>query len=311
MPLLSRKRTILAKTEVTYGTDSVPTGTANAILVRNLNITPLNAELVSRDLIRPYLGASEQVLASSYVTVDFEVEMAGSGTAGTAPGYGPLLLACGMSAAISAGVSVTYTPISSSTPPSVTLYYNIDGVLHRITGSRGTVELQIQVGQIPVFRFTFTGLYNAPADTAAPAVTYTAFQTPLAANGDNTSAFSLYSYSGALQSLSLNINNTINYRTLIGAEDVQMTDRQVNGTAVFEAPTITQKDYFSLALGSALGNLAITHGTAAGNRVEITSTRAKVVNPTYQDLNGIHMLQVPFNLIPSTAGNDEFSIIVR
>ncbi len=310
MPLLTRKRTILAKTETTYGTDSTPTGTANAILVRNLNITPLNAELVSRDLVRPYLGASEQLLASSYVTVDFEVEMAGAGTAGTAPAYGPLLLACGMAATTSAGVSVTYAPVSASFG-SVTIYYNVDGVLHKITGARGNVEMDIQVGQIPVFKFTFTGLYNAPTDTAAPAVTYTAFQTPLAANNDNTTGFSFYSYSGALQSLNVNLNNQINYRTLIGAEDVQMLDRQASGTVVFEAPTVAQKDYWSLALGTTLGTLDITHGTAAGNRVQISSSRAKVNNPTYQDLNGIHMLQAPFQLVPSTAGNDEFSIVVK
>lgn len=310
MPLLSRKRTILAKTEVTYGVDPTPTGTANAILVRNLNITPLNAELVSRDLVRPYLGASEQLLASSYVTVEFEVEMAGSGTAGTAPAYGPLLLACGMAATTSAGVSVTYAPVSSAFG-SATIYYNVDGVLHKVTGARGNVEMNIEVGQIPVFRFTFTGLYNAPTDTAAPAVTYTAFQTPQAANSDNTSAFSLYSYSGALQSLNVNLNNAVTYRTLIGAEDVLMTDRQVSGTAVFEAPTVAQKDYWSLALGSTLGSLDITHGTVAGNRVQISSTRAKINNPTYQDSNGIHMLQAPFNLVPSTAGNDEISIVVK
>ena len=310
MPLLSRKRTILAKTEVTYGVDPTPTGVANAILVRNLNITPLNAELVSRDLVRPYLGASEQLIASSYVTVEFEVEMAGSGTAGTAPAYGPLLLACGMAATTQAGVSVTYAPVSASFG-SATIYYNVDGVLHKVTGARGNVEMQIEVGQIPVFRFTFTGLYNAPTDTAAPAVTYTAFQTPQAANSDNTSAFSLYSYSGALQSLNVNLNNAVTYRTLIGAEDVLMTDRQASGTAVFEAPTIAQKDYWSLALGTTLGTLDITHGTTAGNRVQISSSRAKINNPTYQDANGIHMLQAPFQLVPSTAGNDEFSIVVK
>lgn len=310
MPLLSRKRTILAKTEVTYGTDPTPTGAANAILVRSLNVTPLNAELVSRDLIRPYLGASEQLLASSYVSVEMEVEMAGSGAAGTAPAYGPLLLACGMAATTSAGVSVTYAPVSSSFS-SVTIYYNVDGVLHKVTGARGTVEMQIQVGQIPVYRFQFTGLYNAPTDTAAPAVTYTPFQTPLAANSDNTTGFSLHSYTGALQSLSVNVNNSVNYRTLIGAEDVQMTDRQASGQAVFEAPTIATKDFFTLSLGSTLGSLDITHGTATGNKVQITSSKVKVNNPTYQDLNGIQMLQVPFNLVPSTTGNDEFSIVVK
>lgn len=310
MPLLSRKRTILAKIETTYGTDSTPTGAANAILVRNMTITPLNAELVNRDLIRPYLGASEQLLATAYVSIEFEVEMAGSGTAGTAPAYDALLKACGMSATTSAGVSVTYTPVSASFP-SVTLYHNVDGVLHKITGARGNVELDIQARAIPVFKFSFTGLYNAPTDAAAPAVTYTAFQTPLAANSDNSTGFSLFSYSGALQSMNLNFGNAVQYRSLIGAEDVLLTDRQVSGQIMFEAPTITAKDFFSVALGTTLGALDITHGTTAGNRVQITSSRVSVNNPTYQDQDGIMMMQVPVRLVPTTAGNDEISIVVK
>lgn len=310
MPLLSRKRTILAKTEITYGTDPTPTGTANAILVRNLNITPLNAELASRDLVRPYLGASEQLLASSYVAVDFEVEMAGAGTAGTAPAYGPLLLACGMSETLVALATATYTPVSTAFK-SVTIYYNVDGVLHKITGARGNVELNIAAGQIPTFKFSFTGLYNAPTDTAAPTVTYTSFQTPLVANNDNTTGFSLFSYSGVLSSLALNLNNAVAFRNLIGLEDVLMTDRQVNGTCVIEAPNMAAKDFFSIALGNTLGALDITHGTTAGNRVQISSARVDISNPTYQDMNGIQMLQIPLTLVPSTAGNDEISIVVK
>lgn len=310
MALLSRKRTILAKIETTYGTDPTPTGSANAILVRNLSITPLNAENVSRDLVRPYLGASEQLIASSYVGVEFEVEMAGSGAAGTAPAYGPLLQACGMNETVVAITSVTYAPVSSSFK-SVTMYYNVDGVLHKVTGARGNVEMTINSRQIPVFKFTFTGLYNAPTDTAAPSVTYTAFQTPLAANSDNTTGFSLFSYAGALESLNINLNNAVQYRSLIGAEDVLMTDRQVNGQVVFEAPTIATKDFFTLALGSTLGALDITHGTTAGNKVQILSSRVDVQNPTYQDQNGIHMLQVPLTFVPSTSGNDEISIVVK
>ena len=51
--VLTRRRLILAKIESTYGTDSSPTGSSNAILVRNLEIQPLVAETVNRDLVRP------------------------------------------------------------------------------------------------------------------------------------------------------------------------------------------------------------------------------------------------------------------
>ena len=38
-----RNSAILAKVEGTYGTDSTPTGAANAVLVSNLSINPLDA----------------------------------------------------------------------------------------------------------------------------------------------------------------------------------------------------------------------------------------------------------------------------
>ena len=194
MPLLTRKRLILLESESTYGTDPTPDG-ADAILVRDLNITPLQSDVVSRDLVRPYLGASEQLLANTRVECTFSVELAGSGAAGTAPRYGKALLACGMSETISAGVSATYAPVSASFG-SCTIYYNIDGVLHKVTGARGTFTLNMAVGEIPSIDFTFTGVYNAPTDTAAPAVTYADQATPVIAKQGNTTGFELLSYSG-------------------------------------------------------------------------------------------------------------------
>ena len=63
MALLLRKRLILIETESSYGTDPTPTG-ADAVLVKGLEITPQSSDVVSRDLIRPYLGASQQHLAA-------------------------------------------------------------------------------------------------------------------------------------------------------------------------------------------------------------------------------------------------------
>lgn len=311
MPQLTRRRTILAKIETTYGTDPTPTGAANAILVRNLNVTPQASEIVSRDNYRPYLGNFEQLQASTHVTLDFEVEMAGSGTAGTAPAYGSLLKACGLSETVAAGVSVTYAPVSSSFS-SVTIYFNNDGTLHKITGARGTVEININARQIPVYKFSFTGIYNAPTAASLPTVTYTAFQTPLVANNTNTTGFSFLSYSGVLESLNLNVGNTVNYRTLIGSEYVQIADRKTSGSVSIESPDVGTKDFFAAGLADGtLGSLDVTHGTAGGNKVQITSSKIDIANPSYTDNNGIVMLNVPFVAVPSTSGNDEFSIVVK
>lgn len=311
MPQLIRRRTILAKIESTYGTDPTPTGSSNAILINALNIQPVASTIVSRENYRPYLGNFEQLLADSHVQIDFEVEIAGSGAAGTAPAYGPLLRACGLSETVSSGVSVTYAPVSNGFE-SVTMYFNNDGTQHKITGARGNVELQINARQIPVYKFTFMGIYNAPTATSLPSVTYTAFQMPLVANNTNTTGFSFFSASPVLESLSLNVNNTVNFRSLIGSQYVQIADRKASGTVVFEAPALGTKDYFSVAAADGtLGALDITHGTASGNKVQILSSTIDIANPTYSDNGGIAMLSIPFVAVPTTAGNDEFSIVVK
>ena len=307
MALLSRKRLILAKTEATYGTDSTPAGT-DAVLVRSLEVTPLESDVVSRDLIRPYYGNSDQLLANTRVRCSFEVELAGSGTAGTAPRYDALLKSCALSATIVASTSVTYAPVSSSFS-SCTIVYNVDGVQHKLTGARGTVTMNCQLGQIPTLQFEMTGIYNAPTDTAQPSVTYSAQATPLIFKEGNTSSFSFFSYAGCLMSVDFNLANEIVYRELIGCtKEVLITNRKPAGTVVIEAPTIATKDYFSTALGTATGNLTFLHGTTAGNRVTFTASQVDVTQPSYSDQDGIQMLNVPYVALPTTAGNNEFSL---
>ena len=383
MVLLTRKRLILAKTEATYGTDSSPAGT-DAILVKELEITPIEADVVSRDLIRPYLGNSDQLLANTRVSITFQVELAGSGTAATAPRFSSLLKACGMAetttaAAItgtaqagsagsitlaaaasatddiyngmiititggtgSGGVGVitdyvgstkvatvqkstaTFTPGASSTYSiaanvgykpvsasfdSASIYFNNDGVLHVITGARGTFVLNAEVGEIPTIEFTMTGIYNAPTDTAAPATTYTNQATPLIFKAGSTTAFSILGYSGCLMSLEFDMANEIIYRELVGCDkSVIITNRAVEGTCMIEAPTIAQKDFFTIANEDTTGILTMLHGTTAGNRVTLLAPKVDIGNPSYEDSDGIQMLSLPFAAIPTSAGNDEVSL---
>lgn len=308
MPLLSRKRLILAKSEATYGTDPTPTGAANAILVRNLEITPLQAETVSRDLIRPYLGVSDQLLAQTRVEVTFEVELAGSGAAGTAPAYGPVLKACGLSETVVATTSVTYAPVSSSFS-SCTIYFHNDGIRHKVTGCRGTWSVSAEVGAIPFITFTMTGIYNAPTDEALPSPTYANQAAPLIFKNGNTSNFSIFSYSGCLQSLNFDLANEIVYRELVGCtKEVLITNRAPSGTCVIEAPSIATKDFFTIANGSSTGSISFQHGSTAGNIVTFTTAQSDIGSPTYSDQDGIQMLNLPYLAIPTSAGNDELAL---
>ena len=306
--VLTRRRLILAKIESVYGTDPTPTGSSDAILVRNLEIQPLVAETVNRDLVRPYMGQADQLLAQTRVEVTFEVELAGSGTAGTAPAYGPVLRSCGLSETVAAGTSVTYAPESSGFE-SCTIYYHEDGIRHKVTGCRGTFELNGEVGQIPVISFTMTGIYNAPTDETLPTPTYGNQATPLIFKQGNTINFSAFSYSGCLQSYNFNIANSVVYRELVGcSKEILITDRAPSGTIVIEAPTITAKDFFTIANGTSTGSITFQHGGTAGNIVTMTTAQSDLGNLTYSDMDGVQMLNMPFIAVPTNSGNDELSL---
>lgn len=305
---LTRKRLILVKKEATYGTDSSPVG-SDALLVRNLDITPIEADLVSRDLIRPYLGNSPSLISNSRVSVTFQVELAGSGTLGTAPRYGAVLQACGMSETIAPSTSVTYAPVSALFS-SATIYFNNDGVLHKATGCRGTFTINATVGQIPTIDFTMTGVYNAPTDTAAPSVTYADQASPLIFKEGNTSAFQFFSYAGCLQSVTFDIANSIVYRELVNCtKEVLITDRRPSGTVMIEAPALSVKDYFNIAQTETTGNLTFLHGTTAGSRITFNAAQCDVSNPSYADQDGVQMLNIPYIAVPTTAGNNEVSLV--
>jgi hypothetical protein len=308
MPLLSRKKLILVKTETTSGTDAAPLGT-DALLVRNLEITPQSVDVVERELVRPYYGNFSQLVAKTSTAISFEVELAGSGTAGTAPKYDAALKACGLSGTVVATTSVTYAPVTTIFS-SCTIHYNVDGVRHKMVGCRGTVSLNCTVGQIPTLKFDMQGLYTAPDDFASPAVTYTNQAAPLVFRQGSSSAFSFLSYAGVLNSFEFNLSNELVYRELVGGiKEVLLVGRKPSGNVTMEATSITTKDYFAASLTSTTGSATFLHGTTAGNKCLFTAPYVDITNPSYSDQDSVVMLNVPFNALPSAAGNDEFTLV--
>jgi len=266
--------------------------------------------VVERELVRPYLGNFEQLLGNQHVEVTFEVELAGSGTAGTAPKWGPIFRSCGMGETIVASTSVTYAPVSSGFE-SCTLYFDNDGIRHKVTGCRGTFSMSCEVNAIPTLSFTMMGIYNAPTDTSLPTATYTNQATPVLFRQGNTSSFSIFGYSGILQALSLDIANENIYRELIGGtKEVLLTDRKPAGEVTVEAVSLATHDFFSDATGTSTGSLSFTHGTVAGNIVAFSSPQTDLGSPAYADQDGIQMITMPYTATPTTAGNDELSFVL-
>lgn len=309
MALKFRKKVLLAKIETVYGTDAVPTGAANAILAKNVEIRPLEGETESRDVVRSNIGAQQVIHVGTRVGMTFEVEMAGAGTAGTAPAYGPLLRACALAETINAGISVVYNPVDSN-EEAVTIYFFMDGQKHAMTGVRGDWGLMAEAKKIPVFRFTFTGLWVDPATVANPTPTYTAFQAPKAITNANTPDFTLHGFSANMQKLEVTGGVQAPYRNLVGVEEVAVADRNGSGSCMIEAPVLTTKNFFTIAKADTLGALQLVHGTAAGGIVQLDAANTQVLNPRYGEQDGITMLELDLGFV-ATAANNDYSITVK
>lgn len=310
MPFYSRNQIILAKIETVYGTDPTPTEGANAILTKGLTRTIYDGNRIQRDLNYPYMGNDHSINTAPFVTVTFDVELAGSAAAGTAPQFGELLRACGLDETIVDETSVTYAPISTAFE-SITLYYNYDGEMQKVVGARGTAVVSMSRGQIPVISFTFTGRYAKPTAVAQYDPTYTAVP-PLPFSSYNTTTFSVHGQAVFGDSFSLDLGCSVVHRNLAGHDGVHITDRAPTGNAVFEAVTISVKDYFT-AVQSHLGTLteasiSVVHGTVAGGICTITAPTSQLSNLTEQDSDGLRMFSADYIPIPSDSGNDEFSI---
>ena len=275
---LFRKRVILAKIEVTEGTDPTPTGAANAIMIGEPSITPLAGGTADRGLVRQTLGAATVLPVNSHVLVEFPVEIAGAGAAGTAPAYGPLLRACGLAETINAGVDVQYDPVSVD-PESVTVYFYADANFHKLLGARGNARIALPPNDVPHLMFAFTGLWVAPANAALPTPTLTAFKDPLPVSKTNTPTFSLHAFAGVMESMEIDLGNQVVHRDRPGSARVLISDRVSTGTVGLQSPALGTKDFFAIAKAGTLGALQVIHGTVAGNIVQVDAPRCSSPNP--------------------------------
>lgn len=316
MPRLFRKTAILAKVEITSGTDAAPTGAANAILISNATFS-YSYNNVNRDLMRPYIGSSEQLVGTRSVQASFDVEISGSGAAGTAPAWGVLLRGCGFAETITALARVEYNPVSAAFD-SLTIYYSVDGVQHKMLGCRGTVSLGMGEGERPLYKFTFTGLDGGVAAAADPTLTLTPWKTPVVVTNQNSTGIKLgATYAAGVltggtaypgRGINIDVGNQVQYQPLLGSQTVQITNREMTGSCQLDLAAAETVTFMAAINANTLTTLSFEHGNAEGAKFIFFAPTVQRINPTYQDYNGNVHFGMDLRFTPS-AGNDEMHIV--
>jgi hypothetical protein len=173
MSFLTRKRAILSKIETTYGVDPTPTAGSDALLMSNLTVSPMEMTVVQRQNIKAYMGNNPSVLAAIYAKVSFDIELAGSGTAGTAPAYDELLRGCALSATtLAAPVTGTLTAGSATSGTLPASASSSDGTYSGmtvyVTGGTGSGQSAVIASYVGATKVaTFTSALGTPLDATS------------------------------------------------------------------------------------------------------------------------------------------------
>lgn len=306
------KLAILAMIEAVSGTLAAPTA-ANAIEVSDVTLTPLEGDEASQGVIRPFFGASEKVLVTQYRKASFSVGLAGVAAAGDLPGYEALIRACAASATNTAApgpnAGTVFAPVTDNLQ-SLTIIATLDKLVYKMSGARGNCKAVVDAKGIPKLQFEFTGAFVPVEDAAQmPAVNYAKFQRPVGVNKLNTT-MSLAGYLAECSSFNFDFGNKVVKQDLMNVDSTEITGRESTASVTIRNTDVATKDWIEMARTGAKVPLLLKHGQAETNTVAIAAPLAQIGKPSFSDQDGIQMITIPLTLIPSDAGNDEWSITV-
>lgn len=318
---LVRNTVILLKEETTYGTDPTPAGATDALLVSNLSITPFNANNVDRDIVRAWLGGSEQLVGTRFVDMSFDLELTGSGTVATAPAWGAALRSCAMAETVTATFRVDYTPVSTLMK-SCTIYWYDDGLLHKATGVRGNPVFKMGVGQRPVISFKFMGLYTAPTATTNATPTLTAWKVPQVITEANTldvmfggthTLGTTPAITGGTaqvsQGLEIDLGNKVDFNAMLGGETMDISQRTATGKVTLDLTAASEATFMATVEAATLQTVGLSHGTVANQKVLLWLPSVQLINPQKVESNGKRLVSFDMRCLPTGTGNDEVRLV--
>jgi hypothetical protein len=285
---------------------------ADAILIQNLQFNPTESlRLIERNVINSSLNPRKAIYGGSLLGFQFEVELKGSGTAGTAPqALGDLLRSCGLDETIVAVTSVTYNPLSDlSQHESCTIGLR-QGDNYRIAkGCRGNVSFVFPTGGICLARFNMIGHIESETQAAAPTPAFQAGTPPAFINV----AFTVAATEFPIAELVLDCQNQISMAPDPNATDgfgaIRVTSRNSQLTLDPEDQGISTKDWVGLLrAGTSQAVATGTVGSSAGNRFALSVPLAYERDVQFGDREELMITNITMGC-EDTDGTNDFSLV--
>jgi len=302
----SKLTALFAAVESTYGT---PATLTQAILCKVTGFAPYDANMKELDYQQSKYGSQKSIIMSAWARIDVEIDMTGSGTAGTKPLYEMLLRACGLSVIEGSTPDDTVIGLATTGHASATIGYYMDGMLFTMAGCRGNATIGLSPEGFPVFNLTIWGVPVNPQDVTTPDMDFSGYLEPVPIN-DGTTTFSLFGYSAVLQSLSLDVGFEINRRDKPNDKGVYLRNRKSKGSVTIDLPLVAQKDFFGLIRSHGTGALSAVIGATAGNINTISAPKVQLLgSPSITETDNYVQIGMQLALLPnSDAGDDDLVI---
>lgn len=305
------KQLIFVKPRTTgnYGDDDAASGDAtNAMVVSNVGHKPLEGNRISRDVVKGFLGSPGELQVTSFVELSFDVEITGSGDKVLPPAYSPLYQLVGVSETITADTSVDYSLVDSGYKDG-TIYYYVDGVLHKMLGARGSLSMTLGTGTIPKFSFTFIGLYVEPtAIGALPAADFSAFKMPKPATSKTIAVFNFFGQPLQMNELSVTPGMSVSHLDVANQEEIEFAGTRAGMVSLkFREPAIETINFFKLQQSGEAGSLNYQLGHDVEDDgfifdLNIPTLSVKSVSRSFSE--GKSWLQIEADITPTAANND-------
>jgi hypothetical protein len=268
---------------------------AGADLIPALELThrPLEADRQSRDIIDGAPGATgADFLARPRVRVTAALEASAAAAPGSAPFWGGLVQACGLSETLSAGASAAYSPRADASSEWATLVGGFGGsqaapgaaadFMQEAINATGTVGFQAGDGELPRLNFEMTAIYGAPvarsAVVAASPLDVGALGQASYREADHVShANTSFTFAGQaliLRELTMQDEAPVIHNDRPNDLSTRRGRRRYTGRMVVTAPALADFDYFARSLDGSEQALLFRNGTA-GNQVEFRADRVQ------------------------------------
>lgn len=305
MPANSNLKVVYMNKEPSY---AGAVALSQALLCRIPNYDPWMAEMRQKANVQAHHGAQGQNTLSAFMPLTLEIDLAGSGTAGTKPLYSDAFEACGRT--VVEGESPDNTTIAlTNTFASVAVGIHVDNFLFKAIGVRGNMSFEYVAGQMPYLSAEMVGIPVAITNTTLPAPDLSAFIEPVSLN-DAGAEITIWGIAGVLNRLSLSDGYEIVKRDKPGDKSVTLRSRAASGTIEFELPNISTKDFLGLIKSDHADEIEFVVGTVAGNILTHTLPRVQMLNPKVTEVDGTLHVSATLEVMPTAGTSNTESTIV-